>query len=129
MPIPEWRNPHAMGVIQRALEKVRVLAKMGKLTTGICDPFALEIPRKNKVMASYWIQHHFTCWPKYSGDSMHPIPNVDGCNPSHQYHIARYDKTLWDRDTEYGRLRWGLLDYLIEQVKKELADVSPQNIP
>ena len=51
-------------------------------------------------------------WPKYSGSYDYPVPSVDeGRTPSQCF----YDKALWDRDTEYGALRWELLEWLLEQ--------------
>ena len=49
-------------------------------------------------------------WPKYSGDFIYPIP---GGGMAYDNHRAK-----WDRTTEYGRLRWELLDWIIQ----ELAD-------
>lgn len=31
-----------------------------------------------------------------------------------------YEGNFWDRDTEYGRARWRLLDWMIEELEKEL---------
>lgn len=56
----------------------------------------------------------FTEWPKFSGDPGHPIPG--GPNV---YWLAKYAGKLWDKNTEYGALRWELLDFCIEELKKE----------
>ena len=53
-------------------------------------------------------------WPKYSGSYDYPVPSVDeGRTPSQCFHDNIHD--LWDRDTEYGALRWELLEWLLEQ--------------
>ena len=31
---------------------------------------------------------------------------------------------LWDRDTEYGRLRWDLLDHIIKEMSKMSTDAK-----
>lgn len=46
-------------------------------------------------------------WPKYSGSSHYPVPGGE-----HAYHYSGRNK--WDRSTEYGRLRWELLDHMID---------------
>lgn len=56
-------------------------------------------------------RHYALRWPKHSGDWYFPIPGgVDAF-----YNCP--DK--WDRSTEYGRLRWELLDFLIEELRNE----------
>lgn len=54
-------------------------------------------------------------WPKYSGDSLYPIP---GGLPS--YKDAREYGLMWDKGTVYGALRWELLDWLIETLEKDI---------
>lgn len=56
-------------------------------------------------------------WPKFSGDISFPIPSTrkGGC-PEDAYFGA---KSLWNKRTKYGRLRWELLDFLIEATKPE----------
>jgi hypothetical protein len=56
-------------------------------------------------------------WPRFSGDISYPIPSSrkGGC-PEVAYHGA---KSLWNKRTKYGRLRWELLDFLIDATKPE----------
>lgn len=57
----------------------------------------------------------FAKWPKFSGKLYAPIPHVDGAYIA----FARiYNK--WDKSTEYGCLRWELLDFLIEEISKQI---------
>lgn len=50
-------------------------------------------------------------WPKYSGRSYYPIPAVTEPDPYFEYHKHT---NLWSKETEYGRLRWELLEFCIE---------------
>lgn len=55
-------------------------------------------------------------WSEHSGDEAYPVPYYRGDgNPVYGYHITR---DLWDKHTEYGRARWRLVDFLIEELKK-----------
>lgn len=49
----------------------------------------------------------FVEWPKFSGNTAYPIG-----------WLARVSATLWDRNTEYGQLRWELLEWLIKELQK-----------
>lgn len=59
----------------------------------------------------------FKTWPHYSGDIDFPVPSPD---KSMDATDAYFDESndLWDRDTEYGRLRWDLLDHIIKEISK-----------
>lgn len=53
-------------------------------------------------------------WPKYSGHYDYPVPStMEGYNARECFHNKIKD--LWNRNDEHGRLRWELLDWLIEQ--------------
>lgn len=56
----------------------------------------------------------FKTWPQYSGDIDFPVPGPAAAIDA--YFDNLYD--LWDRDTEYGRLRWDLLDHIIKEMSK-----------
>lgn len=60
----------------------------------------------------------FHRFPKFSGDEVFPIPG--GAN---EYYKAVGNNTLWDKSSEYGQLRWELLDFMIETLQIELAQV------
>lgn len=47
-------------------------------------------------------------WPKFSGFNLFPVSDWGS------YHQAVVNGTLWDKSTDEGRLRFELLDYLIE---------------
>lgn len=72
------------------------------------------------------IKQAFTTWPHFSGNSSYPIPSTHYPDPSYAY-----DRTdnLWDRRTKYGRLRWDLLDHLIEYLEKHDGQHHPADEP
>lgn len=55
-------------------------------------------------------------WPKHSGNELFPVPHPEA-TPVYAY--SHYPK--WDKDTEYGRNRYELLEFLIEQLEFELT--------
>lgn len=53
-------------------------------------------------------------WPKYSGSYDYPVPStIEGRTPCQCFHDNIHN--MWDRNTEYGALRWELLEWLLEQ--------------
>lgn len=59
----------------------------------------------------------FKTWPHYSRDIGFPVPSPDKSIASIDAYFDNLDD-LWDRDTEYGRLRWDLLDHIIKEMSK-----------
>lgn len=55
-------------------------------------------------------------WPKFSGRRAYPI-GIEGIDPAWSFLFV---KNYWDKETEYGRLRWELLDFLITMLEQEL---------
>ena len=60
-------------------------------------------------------------WPGRSGYVNFPVP-ATRTDTSPKAAIIKYresnTKQMWDRDTEHGQLRWELLEWLIEELKK-----------
>lgn len=63
--------------------------------------------------------HHrrdvFESWPKFSGQDMYPIPDPKGVLNARCI-FDDYEtegKSMWDKRTAYGKLRYELLDHLI----------------
>ena len=55
-------------------------------------------------------------WPNYSGDPSYPVSDKNSSlSPGDQYLSARINNKMWNSSTEYGRLRYNLLNFLIEQ--------------
>lgn len=58
----------------------------------------------------------FKNWPEFSGSLMYPIKSYDErIANSFMYNLAGVKNAMWDRRTKYGKARWQLLDWLIEQ--------------
>lgn len=56
-------------------------------------------------------------WPKYSGCRVYPVPtrtDVPSAALAQMAYMRENNRSLWDAGTEYGRLRWELLDWLIK---------------
>lgn len=91
---------------------------------GICSNIGdLEFP------VEPIIHHYFERWPKFSGIKDYPVPDpkskaktIRGKRKACQKIYAEtWDKALhWDKNTEYGRLRHELLDFMIIEMKKDL---------
>jgi hypothetical protein len=87
---------------------------------GICYNFKWhESTFRNKELYDVLNQHDLsiTQWPKFSGWVNYPIPHSKDEHPEHAY--SNYDK--WSKRTKYGRLRYELLDWLIEQFESKGA--------
>ena len=88
-----------------------IIKEMPDQDRGICGQPAMVSLRLGAfaVVRDLMVQ-----WPKYSGSYDYPVPSVDeGRTPCQCFHGNIHN--LWDRDTEYGALRWELLEWLIEQ--------------
>lgn len=82
---------------------------------GICSQFDLYGLYSSEEHRQF--RASFKTWKYYSGDPGFPVPgpanSIDAVD-------AYFDESndLWDRDTAYGRLRWDLLDHIIEEMSK-----------
>lgn len=85
------------------LEELKQLHAQGGSKLGIC------------YSVDCWpeLAELFVSWPKYSGHNHYPIAGGHVA-----YRKAYNDDTMWDRNTEYGALRWELLEWLIEELQK-----------
>ena len=67
------------------------------------------------ILRSSWKQ-----WPKFSGVLNYPIDVVNSTlDPQTQYDAAELNDGFWDQDTEYGRERVELLNWLIEDLSPD----------
>lgn len=105
-------------VVENLLSALTTIKKNGPQSRidGIC----CAITDINPDYAAYeyddLLEEIFFRWPKYSGSPQFPVP------PGYTAYMDIID--CWDRDTEYGQLRWELLDFLIEELKKEQASAE-----
>ena len=88
-----------------------IIKEMPSHDRGICgQPAMMSLSPK----ASHLVRQTMTKWPKYSGEYEYPVPStIEGRTPCQCFHENLFG--LWDRDTEYGALRWELLNWLVEQ--------------
>lgn len=60
-------------------------------------------------------------WPNWSGVNGYPVPSTTSISPEHMFHQSLKYNKLWDKTTEYGKLRYDLLDYCIEFCSNQLG--------
>lgn len=68
-----------------------------------------------------YMLHLMQQWPERSGHIDWPVPaSRADKSPKSAYHkyMESNAKQMWDSNTEYGQLRWELLEWLIEELQK-----------
>lgn len=109
-----WRSRFTKSKKQRILASLYRVKFTAFKTHGICGEFD-RCYRGDAVYGSFELRRLFRLWPKYSGDVVYPIPG------SYQaYRFAKKYGSMWSG--EYGKLRKELLNFMIEQLEKELAE-------
>lgn len=83
------------------------------INMGICAAVVAADEDCDTFQVDDLLEELFTRWPEYSGILPYPVPGG--------YTAYMTAASCWDRDTEYGRLRWELLDFCIEELEKEQA--------
>ena len=80
----------------------------------------IDIALTQRRKVNNWVRDAFSEWPKSSGDNHYPVPDGD-MNPE-----VAFDNTedLWDPSTEYGRNRYELLDFLIQEAEKIVCNCT-----
>lgn len=102
----------------RLLEKLQELHTNGPApyNHGICTQLTGLTNQESRYMS-----HLMHLWPGSSGHPDYPVPaNRTDTSPKAAYHkcMESNTKKMWDRNTEYGQLRWELLEWLIEELQK-----------
>lgn len=108
-------SKHLLAVLKNL--RVDVHAETAVMTSGICHN--VETNLYYHYEDQMLLQDLMKAWPKYSGYWKFPIP--DPMKPDNQDEAMWiYYKThsMWDKTTAYGRLRWELLEWMIEQLEK-----------
>lgn len=103
----------------RLLEKLQELHTNGPAlhNYGICT----QITRHLTIRESSYMSHLMQQWQGSSGSINYPVPasRIDTSTKAAQVkYVKSNTKQMWDRDTEYGQLRWELLEWLIEELQK-----------
>ena len=73
------------------------------------------IDESRAVVARLQLLPYFKRWVHYSGNANYPVPASSGASAKEAFYLL----PRWDSTTEYGRLRWELLDYLIVTLTEE----------
>ena len=60
-------------------------------------------------------------WPKYSGMRLFPVPAFEGQQSKEAENSFYKTNLLWDKNTEYGRNRWELLEWMIREIQIQLS--------
>ena len=88
---------------------------------GICGNAAgvWEVSAAERVRTHRWIERTAKRWPHYSGERCYPVPGDSlGVSANEAFYTTGFSR--WDETTEYGRLRWDLLRFLLLEAIKEL---------
>lgn len=101
-----------------------VSKKRRRSQQGICGNVSLQlehwgVPYHERQRASTRLYELFMLWPKRSPNPSYPVSTVvDSCEARRQYRrAAQPHSLLWDRRTKYGKLRWELLEFVIEKLR------------
>ena len=118
--------------VKEALEYIRN-SEPEVRDTGICNNVRSYVEEFRWDEAMDVLHILFKRWPKFSGNTNFPVPDpknetsgwLDAYNI---YFSAAGADAIWDRENEYGQLRWELLDFCIEEIghlsaqQKEIED-------
>lgn len=106
---------HKQRALTQLLKQLKELHAAGPKdpTLGICQvgteetkPYFIEI----------WEN-----WPKYSGMRLFPVPAFEGQQSKEAENSFYKTNLLWDKNTEYGRNRWELLEWIIKEIQIQLS--------
>ena len=107
------------GMILTALKAMKEAATYRVSGIGICGCVATYYLNRDGLISNvrdqFIIEKLIEGWPKHSGVTEFPI-SIGRISPCKEY--TRCDNK-WDRRTEYGRLRWELLEWLINKLENE----------
>lgn len=110
-----------------ALQSVRVGGPT-QPNTGLCKnvrvAMGVDWLSKEWEQVASWMHRAYPKWPKYSGNVTFPVPGGANIYDFHREHQPI--GSMWDRNTEYGRLRLELLDFLIEQLESEIEQANKE---
>lgn len=112
-----------------ALKTLRDAPDTIDITSGLCSNVDSILGAEEQGYRRRAFYAVIESWPFYSGDPVYPIPPTRadaGCDVE-RYHthprtlaMRAFDDVLmseepdfWDVSTEYGQMRWELLDWLI----------------
>ena len=90
---------------------------------GICSSVDLFFSKKKvlfDIHDSCDLRHLMSLWPKFSGYVHYPVPpTIEGKDSSSEYHQC---PDTWNQETEYGKLRWELLEFCIQRLEDRIYE-------
>lgn len=101
------------GSVKEIVEGMKRLRKDGPTISyqGICSNLDDRLDPYELGVSLYTVVRQLAAgWPKHSGAFCYPVPDPDGG-------VSEAD---WGRDTQQGRDRWELLDWIIERAEESL---------
>lgn len=104
---------HIVTELRRIFEEGRPYQE----TNGLCMNMVRNFHDPNgrdKIMHA--LKLAFARWPKFSGYVDWPVPSEEHA-PANAYRLTC---NLWDKGTEYGRNRWELAKFLLDEFSAEL---------
>lgn len=106
---------HKQRALAQLLWQLKELQEAGPKdpTLGICQVSTLET---RPYFREIWEN-----WPKYSGMSLFPVPEFEGQYGKEAEDSFYKTNLLWDKNTEYGRNRWELLEWMIKEIQIQLS--------
>ncbi len=106
---------HKQRALTQLLRQLKELQEAGPKypTLGICQVSTLET---RPYFREIWEK-----WPKYSGISRFPVPEFEGQQGKEAEDSFYKTHLLWDKNTEYGRNRWELLEWMIKEIQIQLS--------
>lgn len=96
------------------LRNLRGAVSKGAYEGGICAIVPGEL--------TPLLTNKFRLWPEFSGNVAYPIPDPLGGLIA----FVKHYESLWDENTEYGKARRRLLDFLIEEFEKDLKEMGDE---
>lgn len=104
-------------LLENVLKTLRsIKVRRSNLVCGICNNIIREVDRGQEEEASELMVELFESWPKFSGDSSFPIVVGHLETDADAQYLSRNSDQLWDKGTEYGRLRYELVDHMIDTI-------------
>ena len=106
---------HKQRALTQLLWQLKELQEAGPKdpTLGICQVSTFE--------TALYFREIWEKWPKYSGMRLFPVPEFEGQQGKEAEDSFYKTHLLWDKDTEYGRNRWELLEWMIKEIQIQLS--------
>ena len=110
-------------LLLEALKAIKNDETLRAYDTGICsglDSYFRRMGCFTSSTESCEMRHLMSLWPKFSGRAFYPVPSVDPSgSPDGIYHACR---DMWNQETEYGKLRWELLEFCIQRLEDRIYE-------